>query len=186
MTERAELIISSVKNIIRYLLTYCGANIISCRLNWQGDFNDIYHGWVSQTEYAINILYIHIHKHWMPLCQDNCMKIRKSNYSRLRLMLLNKSAAIYVRHWIGDNVVMKSQIDHDLTIRMPPASPTKPWWRLIWLNSGDWDGNAVSQNILPFNANITRHTAHTVVSWPNPIQWLNIHISDLMMTMRIR
>ena len=25
------------------------------------------------------------------------------------------------------------------------------------------------------------HIAHTTILWPNPKQWLNIHISDLMM-----
>ena len=29
--------------------------------------------------------------------------------------------------------------------------------------------------------NIVRHTAHTIVSWPNSKQWLVIHTSDLMM-----
>ena len=28
--------------------------------------------------------------------------------------------------------------------------------------------------------NIVRQTAHTIVSWPNPKQWLTIHTSDLM------
>ena len=29
--------------------------------------------------------------------------------------------------------------------------------------------------------NIKRHTAHTIVSWPNPKQWIIVHTSDLMM-----
>ena len=32
--------------------------------------------------------------------------------------------------------------------------------------------------------NIERHTAHTVVSWPNPKQWVIVHTSDLMMIIR--
>ena len=32
--------------------------------------------------------------------------------------------------------------------------------------------------------NIVRHTAHTIVSWPNPKQWLMIHTSGLMMIIR--
>ena len=31
-----------------------------------------------------------------------------------------------------------------------------------------------------------RHTAHTIVSWPNPKQWVIIHASDLMMIIRQR
>ena len=32
--------------------------------------------------------------------------------------------------------------------------------------------------------NIGRHTAHTIVSWPNPKQWVIVHTSDLMMIIR--
>ena len=32
--------------------------------------------------------------------------------------------------------------------------------------------------------NIERHTAHTIVSWPNPKQWVTVHTSDLMMIIR--
>ena len=31
------------------------------------------------------------------------------------------------------------------------------------------------------NKNIERHTAQTIVSWPNPKQWIIVHTSDLMM-----
>ena len=36
----------------------------------------------------------------------------------------------------------------------------------------------------PSNKNIERHTAHTIVSWPNPKQWVIVHTSDLMMIIR--
>ena len=29
-----------------------------------------------------------------------------------------------------------------------------------------------------------KHTAHTIVSWPNPKQWVIVHTSDLMMIIR--
>ena len=32
--------------------------------------------------------------------------------------------------------------------------------------------------------NIERHTADTIVSWPNPKQWVTVHTSDLMMIIR--
>ena len=32
--------------------------------------------------------------------------------------------------------------------------------------------------------NIKWHTAHTIVSWPNPKQWVIVHTSDLMMIIR--
>ena len=34
------------------------------------------------------------------------------------------------------------------------------------------------------NKNIERHTVHTIVSWPNPKQWIIVHTSDLMMIIR--
>ena len=33
--------------------------------------------------------------------------------------------------------------------------------------------------------NIEKHTAHTIVSWPNPKQWVIVHTSDLMMIIRL-
>ena len=32
--------------------------------------------------------------------------------------------------------------------------------------------------------NIERHTAHTIVTWPTPKQWVIVHTSDLMMIIR--
>ena len=32
--------------------------------------------------------------------------------------------------------------------------------------------------------NIERHTAHTIVSWPNPKQWVIVNTSDLIMIIR--
>ena len=39
----------------------------------------------------------------------------------------------------------------------------------------------INQEIIVPHKNLVRHTAHTIVSWPNPQQWLMIHPSDLMM-----
>ena len=38
--------------------------------------------------------------------------------------------------------------------------------------------------ISQIHKNIVRHTAHTIVSWPNPKQWLMINTSGLMMIIR--
>ena len=35
-----------------------------------------------------------------------------------------------------------------------------------------------------FYKNIEKHTAHTIVSWPNPKQWMIVHTSNLMMIIR--
>ena len=37
---------------------------------------------------------------------------------------------------------------------------------------------------LVIGKNIERHTAYTIVSWPNPKQWIIVHTSDLMMITR--
>ena len=38
-------------------------------------------------------------------------------------------------------------------------------------------------NTIPYK-NIERHTVRTIVSWPNPKQWVIVHTSDLMMIIR--
>ena len=35
-----------------------------------------------------------------------------------------------------------------------------------------------------YHKNIKRHTGDTIVSWPNPKQWVIVHTSDLMMIIR--
>ena len=45
------------------------------------------------------------------------------------------------------------------------------WYGMVWYSI--W-----------YHKNITRHTAHTIVSWPNPKQWQMGHTSDLMMIIR--
>ena len=39
-------------------------------------------------------------------------------------------------------------------------------------------------NLCQLCKNIDRHTAHNIVSWPNPKQWVIVHTSDLMMIIR--
>ena len=57
------------------------------------------------------------------------------------------------------------------------------WWRVQF-------GNGFSSSFSHayckwYNGkNIKRHTAHTIVSWPNPKQWIIVHTSDLMMIIR--
>ena len=50
----------------------------------------------------------------------------------------------------------------------------------IWLNCVP---NGSLANIC-LNKDRERHTAHTIVSWPNPKQWIKVHTSDLMMIIR--
>ena len=38
--------------------------------------------------------------------------------------------------------------------------------------------------LLDDHRNIDRHTAHIIVSWPNPKQWVIVHTSDLIMIIR--
>ena len=46
------------------------------------------------------------------------------------------------------------------------------WTMCQWNNQNDTDKNT------------ERHTAHTIVSWHNPKQWVIVHTSDLMMLIR--
>ena len=46
-------------------------------------------------------------------------------------------------------------------------------------------GRDISNHVLQLNSkNIERHTANTIVSWPNPNRWVIVHSSDLMMIIR--
>ena len=45
-----------------------------------------------------------------------------------------------------------------------------------------WRHQAITWNNV--HKNIEKHTAHTIVSWPNPKQWVIVHTSDLMMMIR--
>ena len=40
-------------------------------------------------------------------------------------------------------------------------------------------------HINTFYKNLERHTVHTIVSWPNPKQWIIVNTSDLMMNFMI-
>ena len=46
------------------------------------------------------------------------------------------------------------------------------------------DACANTPTILLPHKNIEGHTAHTIVSWYNPKQWIIVHTSDLMMKIR--
>ena len=73
------------------------------------------------------------------------------------------------------------------------------WWLLIILGMSYETSHGISTQILQiayrsilqlqipqshYYKNIVRHTAHTIVSWPNPKQWLMINTSGLMMIIR--
>ena len=60
-------------------------------------------------------------------------------------------------------------------------------WLMFWITHDGTGGNkwiGSSHFFKWSNKNIERHTAHTVVSWPNSKEWLIIHTSDLMMIIR--
>ena len=48
------------------------------------------------------------------------------------------------------------------------------------INKDKW----LLSNSAPCYKNIERHTADTIVSWPNPKQWVIVYTSDLMMIIR--
>ena len=63
---------------------------------------------------------------------------------------------------------------------------TFAWWFNIRKSQNIGDATATGSKLgqTTLNTNIERHTAHTIVSWPNPKQWVIVHISDLMMMIR--
>ena len=80
--------------------------------------------------------------------------------------------------------------------RSPVNSPHKGQWRgalmfsLICPRINGWVNDRKAGDLRRLRTNydvtvmIVRHTAHTIVSWYNPNQWLMVHTSDLMMVTR--
>ena len=61
-------------------------------------------------------------------------------------------------------------------------------WSLKWISNFTPHYNRchyLSMLVLHFTyRKIKRHTAHAIVSWPNPKKWVIVHTSDLMMIIR--
>ena len=61
-------------------------------------------------------------------------------------------------------------------------------WMSMNVCTDDQNTVCTGDILLEFNKTlcrtIKRHTAHTIVSWPNPKQWVILHTSDLMMIIR--
>ena len=57
------------------------------------------------------------------------------------------------------------------------------WWRTDWRTDGRTQATTIPEGQY-WPRVIKRHTAHTIVSWPNPKQWIIVHTSDLMMIIR--
>ena len=66
------------------------------------------------------------------------------------------------------------------------------WWNRTYRRSNPYVPVELLRNriIIGFlerlfhHKNTERHTANTIVSWPNPKQWVIVHTSDLMMIIR--
>ena len=69
-----------------------------------------------------------------------------------------------------------------LTTKESQSSTYCPFLRVIyrWLVNSLHKGR-VMRKVFPCHDVTGRHTAHTIVSWPNPKQWQMVHTSDLMM-----
>ena len=86
---------------------------------------------------------------------------------------------------VDSEMELKKKIWHDDVIKWKHF-PRR--WPFVWeihrssVNSphkGQWRGALIFKNT-------KTHTAHTIVSWPNPKQWVIVHTSDLMMIIRQR
>ena len=61
------------------------------------------------------------------------------------------------------------------------------YWFSLTLHLEYWSTRAIiehNMNLHLNHKNIEKHTAHTIVSWPNPKQWKLDHTCDLMMIIR--
>ena len=58
------------------------------------------------------------------------------------------------------------------------------WIILTWILQKNNKCIKTLSNGIIFRKNTETHTAHNIVSWPNPIQWVIVHTSDLMMIIR--
>ena len=61
------------------------------------------------------------------------------------------------------------------------------WGHRRCLDQSDYDESMfiyLCKYVHMIHKNIEKHTAHTIVSWPSPKQWVIVHTSDLMMIIR--
>ena len=90
-----------------------------------------------------------------------------SNYQRLDCLLTclfwhrsKKTSKLHVTGFCEGNSPVTGEFP---THKANDAENVSIWWR---------------------HKNIERHTAHAIVSWHNPKQWIIVHTSDLMMIIR--
>ena len=99
---------------------------------------------------------------------------------------VHKCYDIFISVKLNVNVVIYENYEDILQCCLShcPLGERKFWWVIFKLIFLQIDDRSFLVNRPLMNKNIVRHTAHTIVSWPNPKQWLMIHTSGLMMIIR--
>ena len=96
---------------------------------------------------------------------------------------LFRNHAIFSWNWNSPSIrsrhVMWSWCRSSKTVKTP-AAERHCTGLLHWRHN---ERNSVS-TLQRLHKNIERHTAHTIVSWPYPKQWVIVHTSDFMMITR--
>ena len=107
------------------------------------------------------------------LCKSNECDKHQSSWCSVSLLVNNRPSLFF-----GFNISTK-------------LNKQKPYGRhllrLVKLTCSfrSWISNYIYMKLYDtVNKTIERHTAHTIVSWPNPKQWVIVHTSDLMMIIR--
>ena len=96
---------------------------------------------------------------------------------------LYRNHAIFSWNWNSPSIwsrhVMWSWCRSSKTARTPTA--VRHCTSLLHWRHNERDSASTHQRL---HKNIERHTAHTIVSWPYPKQWVIVHTSDFMMITR--
>ena len=128
----------------------------------------------------------------MCMCARTCVRVRVRVCEYMRRVMSNlDSCCLPVSHSMP--VHPATQTHENSSVPLPwkqvpsfrhgslaHSSTSEGWINVEWYIRMVCDSIAVTK----IHKNTERHTAHTIVSWPNPKQWVIVHTSDLMMIIR--
>ena len=106
-----------------------------------------------------------------------------SNIRTLVLPMLTQNPFPSKLYFQRISLSCSSSSDLEMMSRYKGSCWTSEACQVLAQISGPWFCPCWSK-VLSFHKNIKRHTAHTIVSWPNPKQWIIVHNSNLMMIIR--
>ena len=115
----------------------------------------------------------------------------KSKEDKVKLTNLKNSPQFYVTHQLKllDNVCkyemdLTSIVEYTKWTRFCPQTDRRTRWNQYTPFSISLKRGYNHETETHLCKNIYRHIVHTIVSWPNPKQWVKVHTSALMMIIR--